>query len=48
MSKTIYRCGCVAKEGHVTKICERHAEFHGAAQLDLEDAIDADAADAEV
>lgn len=44
MSKTIYRCGCVAKDGQVTTICATHAELLGESKADLEDAIrDADA-----
>ena len=44
MSKTIYRCGCVAKDGQVTSICAKHDAFLGEAKADLEDTIDADAA----
>ena len=43
MSKTIYRCGCVVKDGQVTSICATHDQFLGEARVDLEDTIEADA-----
>lgn len=37
--KTIYRCGCVAKDGQVKSTCVTHAAFVNELKSDLEETI---------